>query len=106
MHPVERGDSPGLCCEPPRPSRFILPEDGNRRLDPSPLHQVLLNLAVNARDTMAASNLTFDAQYAGTNSKAKVGTYVLLQVTHTGVRIPPGGARSEIRAILYDQGTG
>jgi signal transduction histidine kinase/ActR/RegA family two-component response regulator len=65
--------------------------------DPSQLHQVLLNLAVNARDampeggtlTLSATNITIDAQYAGTSHEAKAGTYVLLQVTDTGVGIPP-----------------
>jgi CheY-like chemotaxis protein len=65
--------------------------------DPSQLHQVLLNLAVNARDamphggtlTLTAANLTIDAQYAGTSPEAKAGPYVLLQVTDTGLGIPP-----------------
>jgi len=65
--------------------------------DPSQLHQVLLNLAVNARDampeggtlTLAASNVTIDAQFAGMSQDAKPGPYVLLQVSDTGAGIPP-----------------
>ncbi len=66
--------------------------------DPTQLHQILLNLAVNARDampqggslTISASNTTLDAQYVGTcGPEAKAGTYVLLQVTDTGSGIPP-----------------
>jgi PAS domain S-box-containing protein len=61
------------------------------------LHQVLLNLAVNARDampeggtlTIKAGNLTIDDQYAATSNGAQAGTYVLLQVTDTGQGIPP-----------------
>ena len=65
--------------------------------DPTQLHQVLLNLAVNARDamphggtlTIAASNVTLDAQYAGTSHEAKPGPHVLIKVTDTGMGIPP-----------------
>jgi PAS domain S-box-containing protein len=73
--------------------------------DPSQLHQVLLNLAVNARDamprggtlTLAASNLTIDAQYAGTSREAAAGTYVLLTVTDTG-----GGMTPEVRERIFE----
>ena len=73
--------------------------------DPTQLHQVLLNLAVNARDampqggvlTLAASNVTNDAQFAATGQDAKVGTYVLLQVRDTGLGIPP-----EVRDRIFE----
>ena len=73
--------------------------------DPSQLHQVLLNLAVNARDAMlrggtltfTASNLTLDAQYAGMIPGAHPGMYVVLQVTDTGAGIPP-----EIRERIFE----
>jgi len=81
--------------------------------DPSQLHQVLLNLAVNARDampqggklTLAAANLTIDAQYAGTsqqsmvgdNQPARAGTYVVLSVCDTGVGIP-----AEVRDRIFE----
>jgi len=66
--------------------------------DPTQLHQVLLNLAVNARDamprggtlTVSAENFLVDAQYAGTGRGPKPGPYVLLQVTDTGEGIPAG----------------
>ncbi len=65
--------------------------------DPSQLHQVLLNLAVNARDSMpkggkleiSASNVTVDEQFAGTSNGAFPGTYVLLEVSDSGCGIPP-----------------
>jgi PAS domain S-box-containing protein len=73
--------------------------------DATQLHQVLLNLAVNARDamphggalTLTASNVTIDEQYAGTSPEAKTGAYVLLQVADTGMGIPP-----EVRERIFE----
>jgi PAS domain S-box-containing protein len=60
--------------------------------DPTQLHQVLLNLCVNARDampkggtlTLAARNVTLDDCYAGMSPEAKAGPYVVLEVSDTG----------------------
>src|SRR6185369_10695635 len=59
------------------------------------LHQVLLNLCVNARDAMPeggklfvkADNLRFDAG-SGRKTEAKPGPYVLIEVRDTGTGIP------------------
>lgn len=65
--------------------------------DHTQIHQVLLNLCVNARDampdggvmTVAASNIIVDEQYAATHANAKPGSYVMITVTDTGTGIPP-----------------
>jgi PAS domain S-box-containing protein len=71
----------------------------------SQIHQLLLNLAVNARDamphggklTLSAANITVDSQFAGTSPGAKAGTYLLLQVIDTGQGIPP-----EVRERIFE----
>jgi PAS domain S-box-containing protein len=65
--------------------------------DPIQLHQVLLNLCVNARDAMpdggrlmlSAANVTLDAAFVGANIDAKEGRHLLLQVRDSGAGIPP-----------------
>jgi two-component system cell cycle sensor histidine kinase/response regulator CckA len=65
--------------------------------DPTQLHQVLLNLCVNARDamprggtlTLAASNLILDEHYAGMNIEASPGPHVRIVVVDNGEGMPP-----------------
>ncbi|MDJ0797278.1 MAG: response regulator [Calothrix sp. MO_167.B12] len=60
------------------------------------LHQVLMNLCVNARDAMPnggslsiyAANFLIDDNYAKMHLDAKPGAYVVITVTDTGVGIP------------------
>jgi len=66
--------------------------------DPTQLEQVLLNLAINARDAMpdggslslACENFTLDEHYASMMPGSKVGSYVLFTVSDSGVGIPRG----------------
>jgi PAS domain S-box-containing protein len=65
--------------------------------DSTQLHQVLMNLCVNARDAMpeggilsiSAEDLFIDENYARINIDAKVGQYVVITVSDTGTGIPP-----------------
>ncbi|MBX3743851.1 MAG: PAS domain S-box protein [Verrucomicrobiae bacterium] len=73
--------------------------------DPTQLHQILLNLCVNARDAMprggeilvAAENQVIDAQYAALHLDARPGSYVRLAVEDTGSGMPP-----EILEKIFD----
>jgi PAS domain S-box-containing protein len=74
-------------------STDLWPVQGNA----TQIHQVLLNLCVNARDAMpsggtlrlAAANLRLDAAGAGAIPGALPGTWVVLEVADTGAGIPP-----------------
>jgi PAS domain S-box-containing protein len=65
--------------------------------NPTQLHQVLLNLCVNARDAMPsggtlrlrAENLRLDEKAAQDIPEAYSGPYLVLEVTDTGTGIPP-----------------
>ncbi|MEH1773692.1 hybrid sensor histidine kinase/response regulator [Nostoc sp.] len=64
--------------------------------DSTQLHQVLMNLCVNARDAMpnggtlsiSAENLLIDENYARMNLEAKEGPYIVVTVSDSGVGIP------------------
>jgi two-component system cell cycle sensor histidine kinase/response regulator CckA len=64
--------------------------------DATHLHQVLINLVVNARDamldggtlTISAGNLFIDEHYARMNLDASVGAYIELRVKDTGTGMP------------------
>ncbi len=65
--------------------------------DSTQLHQVLLNLCVNARDampaggdlTVIAENVWVDADQAAKIPAAKPGPYVVITISDTGIGIPP-----------------
>ena len=72
----------------------VLGDDlGRIKADPGQIEQVVMNLAVNARDAMprggrlliATSNASVDDSHAREHAELKPGRYVLLEVSDTGV---------------------
>jgi PAS domain S-box-containing protein len=65
--------------------------------DATLLHQVFMNLCVNARDAMpkggslqiTAENLEIDENYARMNLEANIGSYIVITIADTGMGIPP-----------------
>ncbi|MBI1803442.1 MAG: response regulator [Ignavibacteriae bacterium] len=84
------------------PKSIMVHQDVARELwtvsgDATQLHQVLLNLCVNARDampdggmlTLAAENIYIDESFVRMHANATVGPYVILSVTDSGMGMPP-----------------
>jgi len=73
--------------------------------DPTQMHQVLLNMLVNARDAMpgggtlriSAENVTLDKNYSRMQFQAKPGTYVCIVINDTGTGIP-----ADIREKIFE----
>ena len=73
------------------------PALGTVKVDPGQVDQVLMNLAVNARDAMPSGgqlmiqteNVELDESYASRHKYVTPGRYVLLAVSDSGVGIPP-----------------
>jgi len=83
----------------------LKPEAGRVSVDPGQLSQILMNLAVNARDamphggklTIETANVFIEPDYARQKVDVKPGAYVLLAVCDTG-----GGMNDEIRQHIFE----
>jgi PAS domain S-box-containing protein len=78
---------------------------GNVKADPGQIEQVIMNLAVNARDAMPrggrlsikTANITIDQQSSARNRTLMVGEYVMLAISDTGV-----GMTTEVKSHLFE----
>ena len=83
----------------------LAPETGRVKADPGQLEQVLMNLAVNARDamphggklTLETSNVDLSEGYAADHYPARPGPYVMIAVTDTGT-----GMSEETQAHMFE----
>jgi CheY-like chemotaxis protein len=83
----------------------MLPNLASFRADPTQMEQVLLNLAVNARDAMPSGGLLrietdeafLDSAYVSAHTGIRAGRYVLLSVSDTGQ-----GMDDETRARIFE----
>ncbi len=81
------------------------PSIGRMRADPGQVEQVLLNLAVNARDamprggtlTIETQNAELDESYAQEHVTVKPGSYVMIAATDTGT-----GMDAEVKAHIFE----
>jgi PAS domain S-box-containing protein len=81
------------------------PETGNVRADPAQLEQVLVNLAINARDampdggtlTIETRNETLDAAYCRSRLEAVPGEHVVIAVSDTGTGMSP-----EVQSRIFE----
>lgn len=83
----------------------LSPEVGAINVDRSQLEQILMNLAVNARDampgggqlTIETTRLEFDSDYAKTHPDVSPGSYVMLAVSDSGI-----GMDARTRARMFE----
>ena len=82
--------------------------------DPGQIEQILVNLAVNARDvmpgggklTIETSSVTVDEVYAATHANLSMGRYVALKVSDNGPGMPPDVAERAFEPFFTTKAKG
>jgi two-component system, cell cycle sensor histidine kinase and response regulator CckA len=83
----------------------LAPDLGNVKVDPGQLEQVIMNLAVNARDAMPqggkllieTQNVSIDESYARSHKAVQPGNYIMIAVSDTGV-----GMNAETQSRIFE----
>jgi len=94
-----------LIGEDVRLTTFLAADLGVVKADPGQIEQIIINLAVNARDamptggrlTIEASNVDMDEVYARGHAPARPGRYVLLALSDTGI-----GMDEQTKARIFE----